>query len=131
MSYDVFVHRFREGEPTPLDRRVVQEIMSPYVTAHDPETGFFRIAVKNGEGEADVYTKDESSITINHFGGEVIMNLISKMLRRLEAVLILPGGTVIVDRDEDRGHLPLFMRNEWSVIVAPTGEEITRAIRAS
>ncbi|MEV5886691.1 hypothetical protein AB0L74_29060 [Streptomyces sp. NPDC052020] len=131
MSYDVFVLRFEKGEPAPLDSRTVQEVLGPYVTARDPGTGFLRIAAKNGGGEADLYIKDESGVAINHFGGNGIMNLISDMLRRLEAVLVLPAGTVIVDRDEDRRHLPLAMRNEWSVIVAPTGEEITRAIRAS
>ncbi|WP_159392933.1 hypothetical protein [Streptomyces cyaneogriseus] len=131
MSYDVFIHRFEEGESAPLDMSVLQEVLSPYVTARHPETGLLQIAAKNDGGEADVYVNGESSITINHFGGDVIMNVISEMLRRLGAVLILPGGTVIVDRDEDRCQLPSYMRNEWSVIVAPSGEEITRAIRAS
>jgi hypothetical protein len=131
VSYDVFVHRFKEGESASLDMNVLQEVLSPYVTAQHPETGLLQIAANNDGGEADVYVKGESSITINHFGGDVIMNVISEMLRRLGAVLILPGGTVIIDRDDDRCHLPSYMRDEWSVIVAPSGAEITRAIQAS
>jgi len=59
------------------------------------------------------------------------MNVISELLRRLEAVLILPGGTVILSRDEEREHLPQQLQDEWSVVVASTGTEIMRAIRAS
>lgn len=104
VSYDVFMHRFKEGESAPLDMNVLQEILSPYVTAQHPDTGLLQIAANDDGGEADVYVKGESSIMINHFGGDVIMNVISEMLRRLGAVLILPGGTVIVGRDDAAPH---------------------------
>ena len=68
---------------------------------------------------------------ISDFGGDRMMNVISELLRRLEAVLILPGGTVILSREADREHLPQEIKGEWAIVVASTGPEITQAIQAS
>ncbi|MER5933556.1 hypothetical protein [Streptomyces sp. NPDC002054] len=130
MSYDIFPCRYVNGEPAPLDRDIALEVLGPYVTARDPEGTFLQLAAGEYQ-EADVYLGTESSFMISHFGGERIMDLISELLQRLEAVLLLPGGTVLINRDEDGKHLPPNMRDEWSVVVASTGEAITRAIRAS
>ena len=131
MSYDVFMYRFTKGESVPLNKGAMHEVLDPYVTARDPENGFLRITAGADGGEAEIYTGSEESITINRLGGDEVMNVISDLLRRLEAVLVLPGGTVILSRDEDREHLPQQLRDEWSVVVAPTGPEIARAIRVS
>ncbi|WP_146046182.1 hypothetical protein [Streptomyces cahuitamycinicus] len=131
MSYDVYVCRFVNGEQELLDQRILQEILAPYVTVRDSENGFLQLRSPAGGGEADVYLSNESTITISHFGGDEMMNIISDLIRRLEAVLILPGGTVIVPRSADRDHLPENFKNEWSVVVASAGEEITKAIQAS
>ncbi|MGW2571096.1 hypothetical protein [Streptomyces sp. NPDC001537] len=131
MSYDIYVCRFVNGEQESLDQDILHEVLTPYVAARDPEHGFLQLKSPTGGGGADVYLTSENSITISHFGGDEIMNVISDLIHRLEAVLILPGGTVIVDRDEDRDHLTQSFRDEWSVVVASTGAEITQAIQAS
>jgi hypothetical protein len=125
------MYRFTKGESVPLNKDTMQQVLDPYVTARDPESGFLRITAGTDGGEAEIYTGSEESITINRFGGDEVMNVISDLLRRLEAVLVLPGGTVILSRDEDREHLPRQLQDEWSVVVAPTGPEIARAIRVS
>ncbi|MFI0136200.1 hypothetical protein [Streptomyces luteogriseus] len=131
MSYDIYMCRFLNGEQELLDEDILQEILAPYVTAQDAENGFLQLKSPTGGGEADVYLTNESMITISHFGGDEIMSVISDLIRRLEAVLILPGGTVIVPRGADRDHLPQNFRDEWSVVVASAGAEITKAIQAS
>ncbi|MEU7059410.1 hypothetical protein [Streptomyces sp. NPDC046197] len=130
MSYDVYVCRFVNGEQEPLDMDIVHEVLDLYVTARDPEHGFLQIKSESG-GEADVYLSSEKTITINHFGGDEIMDVISELLRRLDATLILPGGTVILHSDEGSEHLSQNLKDEWSIVIASTGKEITRAIQAS
>ncbi|MER7686234.1 hypothetical protein [Streptomyces sp. NPDC097610] len=131
MSYDVFVCRFVNGDQVPQDKNTVYEVLDPYVTARDPEHHFLQLKAGEDGGTADVYLNSENSILISNFGGVEIMNIISDLLRRLEAVLILPGGTVILNGDADREHLSQDLKDEWSVVVAPTGAEITQAIQAS
>jgi hypothetical protein len=131
VSFDVYVCRFVNGEQELLDQHILEETLAPYVTAQDSENGFLQLKSPTGGGEADVHLGNESTVTISHFGGDEIMNVISDLIRRLEAVLILPGGTVIVPRSADRNHLPQNFRDEWSVVVASAGAEITKAIQAS
>ncbi|ORT60801.1 hypothetical protein [Streptomyces sp. CB03238] len=130
MSFDIFVCRFENGEPAPLDMSAAHEVLAPHVVARDPGLNFLQVSTGAGEG-ADVYLSSPTNITVNRFGGEGIMNLLAELLRRLDAVLIVPGGPLILLRDEDRERLAPAMRDEWPLVVAHTGAEITEAIRAS
>ncbi|MFE5807232.1 hypothetical protein [Streptomyces sp. NPDC056491] len=130
MSFDVFVCRFEHGEPATLDMRAAHEILGPHVVARDPGTNFLLVSTAEGE-EAGVYMNGPTGITFNRFGGDGIMDLLAVLLRRLDAVLVVPGGPTIVQRDEDRELLPAALRDEWPVVVARTGAEIARAIRAA
>ncbi|WP_406505995.1 hypothetical protein [Streptomyces sp. NBC_00212] len=101
MSYDIFVCRFVNAEQVRLEKSAVYEILDAYVTERDPEHHFLQL--KTGDADtADIYLSSEDSIMIRNFGGDRMMNVISKLFRRLEAVLILPGGTVILSREADR-----------------------------
>ncbi|MET7495240.1 hypothetical protein [Streptomyces sp900116325] len=88
--------------------------------------------MSTAEGEeAGVYFNNPTGITFNRFGGDGIMDLLAVLLRRLDAVLVVPGGPTMIQQDEDRELLPASLRDEWPVVVARTGAEIDRAIRAS
>ncbi|MBD0741926.1 hypothetical protein [Streptomyces sp. CBMA152] len=130
MSYDIFVFRFVNSEQVHLERDVIHEILDAHVTERDPERHFLQLKTGEGGGVADIYLSSESSIMISNFGGDGIMDIISEIMQRLEAVLVLPGGTVVLSREADRQHLPEDFK-DWSVVVASTGQEITQAIRAS
>ncbi|WP_405668197.1 hypothetical protein OG379_39075 [Streptomyces sp. NBC_01166] len=130
MSFDIFVCRFDNGEPTPLDMRTAQEVLNPYVVARDSRTNFLQVRTAERE-EACVFFSSPGNITFNRFGGNGIMDLLAILLRRLDAVLVVPGGPTMIQRDEDRDLLPAALKDEWPVIVARTGAEIDRAIRAS
>ncbi|MEW1640145.1 hypothetical protein AB0469_39560 [Streptomyces sp. NPDC093801] len=130
MSFDIFVCRFENGEPTPLDMSAAHEVLDPYVVARDPQTNFLQVRTAERE-EAGVFFSSPDSITFNHFGGDGIMDLLAVLLRRLDAVLVVPGGPTMIQLDEDRDLLPAALRDEWPVVVARTGAEIDRAIRAS
>ncbi|MCY0939687.1 hypothetical protein [Streptomyces sp. H34-S4] len=105
-------------------------VLAPYVVARDPATDFLLVSTAEGE-EADVYFHSPTGSTSNRFGGDGIMDLPAVLLRRLNAVLVAPGGPTVIQRDEDRELLPASLRNEWPVVVARTGAEIDQAIRSS
>ncbi|MFF5489971.1 hypothetical protein ACWGCK_03135 [Streptomyces virginiae] len=130
MSFDIFVCRFENGEPASLDMGAAHEILDPHAVARDPEIGFLQVSTADGE-EAGVYLNDPTGITFNRFGGGGVMDLLADLLRRLDAVLIVPGGPTMIRRDEDHARLPAALRDEWPVVVARTGAEIDRAIRAT
>ncbi|MFI6054792.1 hypothetical protein ACIBCO_32485 [Streptomyces violascens] len=131
MSFDIFVCRFVNTEQVRLEKSTIHEILDTYVTERDPEHHFLQLKTEEAGGTADIYLSSEESIMISNFGGDQMMNVISELLRCLEAVLILPGGTVILNQEADREHLPQEMKSEWTVVVASTGPEITQAIQAS
>lgn len=125
MSFEVFVMRFAGGEAVPLDQDVVRQVLDPYVTARDAEGLELAVETPDG-GQADVVLRDDC-VTFHRFGGAGVMDLVSALLRRLEAVLIVPGGPFLVHRAEDWAHAP----SEGPVVVAPDGGALLRAIRAS
>ncbi|MET9933001.1 MULTISPECIES: hypothetical protein [unclassified Streptomyces] len=130
MSFDVFVCRFENGGPAPLDMGAAHEVLAPHVVARDLEGSFPQVRTAEGE-EAGVYFSGPNNITFNRFGGGGIVDLLTVLLRRLDAVLAVPGGPTVLRRQEDRDLLPAALRDEWPVVVARTGAEIDRAIRAS
>ncbi|MGR4850785.1 hypothetical protein [Streptomyces sp. LARHCF252] len=79
-------------------------VLDPYVTAQDPEHGFLQLTAGDG-GQADVCTSNDTNVTISRFSLEEIIDVIADLLKRLGAVLVLPGGTVILQRAADREHL--------------------------
>ncbi|MER5204678.1 hypothetical protein [Streptomyces sp. NPDC002825] len=111
MSFDIFVRRFENGEPAPLDMSAAHEVLDPYGVARDPRTNFLQIRTAERE-EADVFFSSPDNITFNHFGGDGITDLIAVLLRRLDAVLVVPGGPTMIQRDEDRDLLTAALRDE-------------------
>ncbi|MFD6892847.1 hypothetical protein [Streptomyces sp. NPDC059957] len=106
------------------------EVVGPHVVVRDPETNFLLVSTAEGE-ETGVYFSSPTGITFNRFGGDGVMDLLAVLLQRLDAVLVVPGGVTVLQRNEDREFLPASLRDEWPVVVARTGAEITRAIRAA
>ncbi|MFD4237496.1 hypothetical protein [Streptomyces sp. NPDC058542] len=129
MSFDIFVCRFENGEPATLDMKAAHELLDPYAVARDPETDFLLVSTAEGD-EAGVYFNNPTGITFNRFGRDGIMDLLAALLQRLDAVLVVPDGPTMIQRDEDRELLPASLM-DGPLVVARTGAEIDRAIRAS
>ncbi|MEU6343728.1 hypothetical protein ABZ883_22625 [Streptomyces sp. NPDC046977] len=131
MSYDIYVHRFEGGESAPLDKVIAAEVLDSYVVVRVPDNKFLQLDMGRNE-RADVYFSTDTHITFTRFGGERIMDIVAELLERLGASLVLLGGTVVLRQEAHREHLPQLMRDDdWSVVVARTGQEIMRAIEAS
>ncbi|MFF3617244.1 hypothetical protein [Streptomyces sp. NPDC002580] len=129
MSYDIFPYRFVQGAAAPMDMKLAYEVLDPHAVARSPEHDFLQLRTGD-HGTADVYL-NENGMMINHFGGERVMDLVAELLKRLEAVLLLPDSTVIITREKDREHLPQELLDACSVVVASTGRAITQAVQAS
>ncbi|MFD5344679.1 hypothetical protein ACFWJY_13170 [Streptomyces anulatus] len=129
MSFDIFVCRFENSKPATLDMSAAHEVLDPHAVVRDPQKDFLLVSTAEGD-EAGVYFNNPTGITFNRFGGDGIMDLLAALLQRLDAVLVVPGGPTIIQRDEDRELLPASLR-DGPVVVARTGAEIDRAIRAS
>ncbi|MEW2491635.1 hypothetical protein [Streptomyces sp. NPDC048411] len=130
MSFDIYVCRFENGEPALLDMNAAHEVLDPHVVARDPGLHFLQVSTGTGE-MADVYFSSPTNITFNRFGGEGVMDLLAGLLLRLDAVLIVPGGTVVLQREEDEELLPAPLKEGCTTVVARTGAEITEVIRAA
>ncbi|MFD8013408.1 hypothetical protein [Streptomyces sp. NPDC058955] len=130
MSYDIFVMRFENGETVPLDMAVAREVLDPFVAGRDPGADVLSVRTADGQ-EADVYLNPPDGITFNRFGGGGVMDLLADLLRRLDAVLVIPGGPVVLQADEARNQLPDVLTDGTPTVVARTGAEIDRAIRTA
>ncbi|APE26754.1 hypothetical protein [Streptomyces venezuelae] len=128
MSYDIFVMRFESGETAPLDMAIADEVLAPFVVAR--EADFLSVRTADGE-EADVYLNPPAGITLNRFGSGGVMDLLAVLLRRLDAVLVAPGGPVVLPRGELRHVLPEALTDGCPVVVAGSGAEIDQAIRVA
>ncbi|MFE9257412.1 hypothetical protein [Streptomyces sp. NPDC006879] len=128
MSADIFVMRFESGETAPLDMGVAHEVLGPFAVAR--EADFLSVRTADGE-EADVYFNPPTGITFNRFGGGGVTDLLAVLLRRLDAVLVAPGGPVLVPREALRQLLPDALTDGCPVVVAGTGAEIDRAFKAA
>ncbi|MFF6776365.1 hypothetical protein ACFY8W_22770 [Streptomyces sp. NPDC012637] len=128
MSFEVFVMRFEHGAPAPLDPAVVREVLDPYVVARGADGQELCVETADG-GEADVRIGADG-VTFHRFGGAGIMDLIAALLRRLEAVLVVPGGPFVVHREEAGAQVTpgLGESSGWPVVVATDGAAVARAI---
>ncbi|MFZ3498692.1 hypothetical protein ACODT5_36615 [Streptomyces sp. 5.8] len=114
MNFDIFVWRFENGVPATLDMSAAHEVLDPHAVVWDPETDFLLVSTAEGE-EASVYFSNPTGITFNRFGGDGIMDLLAVLLQRLDAVLVVPGGVTVLQRNEDRELLPASLSDEWPV----------------
>lgn len=48
MSFDLFLHRFQEGEPAPADRDAVMRVLRRYSRADGDKYGFYQVAFQDG-----------------------------------------------------------------------------------
>jgi hypothetical protein len=129
VSFEVFVTRFADGVAAELDPAVVRGVLDPYVTAR--EGAWLVVGTPDG-GRADVAVRADG-VTFHRFGGAGVMDLISALLGRLGAVLLVPGGPFLVHRESDAAQVSPDMRESsgWPVVVASDGTALEREIRGT
>ncbi|MEU7019722.1 hypothetical protein ABZ990_03550 [Streptomyces sp. NPDC046203] len=129
MSFEVFVMRLADGGAVPLDRAVVREVLDPCTVARDGESLVVRTS---GGGKAEVAVRADC-VTFHRFGGAGVMDLLSVLLDRLGAVLVVPGGPFLVHRASAAAQVTADIRESsgWPVVVASGGAALERGMRGA
>lgn len=118
MSFDVFVQRFENGEPRPLDYDRVLAIFARQSTSplRTPSDGFLKL--ETDDGGADVYglSPGTEGLMFNHIAGLVAWQAIWKVANELNAVILPVGAATMVTSTSAIEHLPTPLRQETMVI---------------
>jgi hypothetical protein len=69
------------------------------------------------------------SIMVNRFAWGGILDVVAKLVERLEAVILLPEGVAILGTAEDRLHLPVELQAD-AVVVDLSGAAIQGVIES-
>lgn len=118
MSFDVFVQRFENGEPRPLDYDLIltsfgRQSASPLRT---PSDGFLEL--ETDDGGADVYGLGPGTegLMFNNIAGLVAWEVIWKVANDINAVILPVGAPTMVTSASAIEHLPTPLQQETMVI---------------
>lgn len=132
MSYSLYVWRFVDGEPAPMDETAIREVLGPVTVGGLPPTGFPECwDLEAGDGGGSEVYGDALGLTFNRFAAGDILETVAELARRTGAGVMPHDCPMILTRESDRGHLPESLRAE-AIVVAPvalTGRAIELAIR--
>jgi hypothetical protein len=132
MSFEIFVQRFAEGEPTTFDRRHFDRIFAAH--ARDDGNGCVVLSYPDGGG-GDAYLDEEAeidSIMISRPGGEGLFNDLYRLINEIDGVLFWPDDrpSLIVPRQSVIAELPSDMLEDVGpAVIVSSGTEIAAAIR--
>ncbi|WP_326763736.1 hypothetical protein OG978_03480 [Streptomyces sp. NBC_01591] len=118
----LFVLRYRNGEPEPLDMELVREVLAPYVAAADEDlTNGVLIRTADGyEVDVDI---NQVCIAVNRFPPGQFFDVLAELVDRLGASVTPTDRPVILREERDRSHLPAGAGADAGV-VAMTGSAL-------
>ncbi|MEU9283315.1 CbrC family protein [Streptomyces sp. NPDC048275] len=131
MSYSMYVWRFVDGEPAPMDETAIRDVLGPVTLGGMPAAGLpesWDLEAEDG-GAAEVYG-DVHGLTFSRFSPGHILDLVAELARRTGAVVIPLNCPAILTTEAHRKHLP---ENFWeeAIVVPPaalTGHAIAQVI---
>lgn len=127
MSYDVFLQRFRDGEPEAVDSPDAWSILEGAWDSPPDEFDFSRVSREGDEG--DLYAvqigQPIDSLMFNH-AGRGVYHLMFDVAVAGEMAIIPPDVGPFVVREEQLQHLPADLRA--TAVVIRSGEELVRAM---
>ncbi|MFG2111786.1 hypothetical protein ACGFRB_03960 [Streptomyces sp. NPDC048718] len=124
MSRTLFVLRYRNGEPEPLDLELVREVLSPYITAAAEEIGN-GVLLRTADGrEVDVDVND-FCVAVSRFPPGQFFDILAQLVDRLGASVTPTDMPVALREEADRAHLPARNAADAAVI-ALTGPALQR-----
>lgn len=134
MSFDIFLHRFRDKEPSTFKRSEFEDIFGAYIVKSDP--GFVELKFPDGS-IADVYVSEEENIDgimANHCGGKAFFQALYQLANSINGCIYWPGdmpSSVVTDTTTIE-HLPNdFVEGFGAPIVVMDGDGIMKAIQQS
>ncbi|MFJ7157257.1 hypothetical protein ACIQUQ_20205 [Streptomyces sp. NPDC101118] len=129
----LFVIRYRDGEPEPLETETVREVLAPYAVAGagagtGPGTGpLDGVLIRTPEGHEVDVDVNPWCLGISRFPPGRFFDVLAELADRLRASVVPSDRPVVLRREEDRGHLPREARRD-AVVVALTGLALARAL---
>lgn len=131
MCYSIWLLRFEDGSPAPMDFDVFEAATAPHVHRREPQHNFLMLRMPDG-GEADVYATCEpdgtlASVMLTHFSHGAVLDHVAEMARVLGAAVVLQEGVALVADAEQRDHLVPDLRPD-AMLVALEGATIQAVI---
>ncbi|WP_406124510.1 hypothetical protein OHQ89_21140 [Streptomyces canus] len=111
MSYSLYLCRFADGHPTPMDESAIRDVLGPVTVGGMPTTGLpdsWDLEAEDG-GESEVYG-DALGLTFNRFSPGQILDRVAELARRTGAAVLPLECPVILTSQADRRHLPKTLR---------------------
>ncbi|MFF1306446.1 CbrC family protein [Streptomyces sp. NPDC058307] len=120
MSYSLYLCRFTDGQPAPMDETAIRAVLGPVTVGGMPPTGLpdsWDLQAEDGGG-SEVYG-DALGLTFNRFSPGQILDRVAELARRTGAAVLPLGCPTILTSEADRRHLPESLRAEV-IVLAPT-----------
>lgn len=127
MSYEVFLFRFKNGDTADIDASHLMALVRPFIISRSEEHDYARLRAADG-GEADLYGVGDpgDSLMFSRWSWGGICDLMAKLTRELDMVIISPDRPAMIADEQQRFHLPEEFATE--AVVVHTGVDIQRVI---
>ncbi|MET7731099.1 CbrC family protein [Streptomyces sp. NPDC005402] len=119
MSYSLYLCRFADGQPVPMDETAIRDVLGPVTVGGMPPTGVpgsWDLEAEDGGG-SEVYG-DALGLTFNRFSAGRILDRVAELARRTGAAVLPLGCPALLTSQAARRHLPESLRAEV-IVVAP------------
>ncbi|MGN5630448.1 hypothetical protein [Streptomyces sp. AC154] len=126
----LFVLRYRNGEPEPLDMELVRQVLAPHIVDADEDlTNGARIRTADGhEVELDI---NEVCIAVSRFPTGQFFEILARLVDRLGAGVTLADRPAVLRTEDDRSHLPDEAGRDEAVVVEMTGPALEDFVNGS
>lgn len=123
MSFDVFFQGFRAGEPSGRGGNQMRHVLTPHVIEeHD---SFLRLRI--GDGEADVYLRDDGMMA-NHISGQAPWHLLLSGAQSANWVIMPMDCPTCLTRPGQQEELPEALHDD--VVFVETAAELLAVIES-
>ncbi|MFJ5846006.1 hypothetical protein [Streptomyces sp. NPDC092903] len=126
----LFVLRYRNGEPEPLDLELVRQVLAPYTVEADEDlTEGVRIRTSDGhEVELDI---NEVCVAVSRFPPGQFFEILARLVDELGAGVTLADRPAVLRAEDDRPHLPDEPWRDEAVVVEMTGPALEDFVNGS
>ncbi len=124
MSFDVFLQRFRPGDP---DSEVLVDLVRPDLVAS--KEGFFDLHFDDGSVAIFGLDHPGRGVMVNHVSGRQSWGVLIEVARQGEMAVLLLGCPAVVTSEDLIPDLPEDLRDDAQVI--RTSEDLMRLIETA
>jgi len=108
-----------------------ESVFRPYIDRQELEFGRRHLRLPDG-GEAELYCGDLAEldcVMVSRFSLGMFLDLLTDFLRRVDSVILAPGGPTLMVDPAQAAHLPAELADD--VAVVSSGTDIQNALQLS